>query len=516
MERHPGNPSAQSVSLVSQLTTIIESAPTAIVMADQRGSIALVNREVEILFGYSREELLGKSVEIFVPERFRGPHPALREGFSKNPHARRMGAGRDLFGVRKDGSEFPVEIGLNPVETEKGTFVVSVIVDITERKRSEELFRATIESAPTAMIMIDKGGKMVLANAEAVRLFGYTQQELLGQPVELLVPERFRRAHPGLRSGFFGNPHARRMGAGRDLFGARKDGTEFPIEIGLNPVETQQGSFVLSAIVDITERKRMEDALRNVNDELERRVTERTAQLARTNEAMERSNIELQQFAYIASHDLQAPLRSIAGFVQLLQQDYGGKLDARADEWIRRTVDNTQFMQTLIHDLLSYSQVESRARPFAPVPCNQVFDESVSVLEGSIAEAKAVVARDELPTVIGDRPQLVQLMLNLIANAIKYHGAAAPRVQVSARKGDGEWIFSVADNGIGIPPKHHEKIFEIFRRLHTRHAYPGTGIGLAVCRRVVHRHEGRIWVDSEPGRGSTFHFTIPDIKGGNL
>jgi PAS domain S-box-containing protein len=372
---------------------------------------------------------------------------------------------------------------------------------------------AIIESIPTALVMIDKLGAIVLVNKEAENVFGYSREELLGLSIESLVPLRFRGNHPGMRQGFHANPQARRMGVGRDLFALRKDGTEFPVEIGLNPIDTESEHYILSAILDITERKRMEEVLRDLNEDLEKRVEARTRELAHANAALERSNIELKQFAYIASHDLQAPLRSISGFVQLLKQDYGGKLDPQADEWIRRATDSAQYMQTLIQDLLSYSQVDSRARPFSETDCNRAFDEAVGLLEGSIRDAGASVTREELPAIMGDRSQLVQLFVNLLSNGIKYHGDEAPRVHASSEAAGPEWIFSIRDNGIGIAPKHHERIFDIFQRLHTRRAYPGTGIGLAVCRRVVEHHGGIIGVESIPGQGAVFRFTIPIQKG---
>jgi light-regulated signal transduction histidine kinase (bacteriophytochrome) len=198
--------------------------------------------------------------------------------------------------------------------------------------------------------------------------------------------------------------------------------------------------------------------------------------------------------------------------VQLLKQDYAAKLDPQAEEWIRRTVDSTQYMQTLIKDLLSYSQVDSRARPFADVDCDQAFEEAVGMLDGSIRDAGAAVTHDPMPTVMGDKSQLVQLFMNLVSNAVKYHGTEPPRVHGSAARDGNGWRFTIRDNGIGIAPKHYDRIFEIFQRLHTRRAYPGTGIGLAVCRRVVQHHGGTIGVRSEPGLGSEFHFTIPDRK----
>ena len=483
---------AASTRTIAQLTAIIDLVPTAIVMVDGQGKIALTNAQAGHLFGYTSAELNGEMVDILVPHRFRAGHPELRAGFINNPKARPMGAGRDLFGLRKDGSEFPIEIGLNPVATEEGLFVVSAIVDISERKRLEGRFRATVESAPTAMLMIDEAGSIVLVNTETERLFGYGREELLRQKVEVLIPERLRSGHPGLRTQYFASPEARRMGAGRDLFGLRKDGSEFPIEIGLNPVRTDEGLFVLSAIVDISERKRQAEALRHAN------------------EALERSNIELQRFAFVASHDLQTPMRSIASFVELLQSTYADKLDAQANDWIRRTNQSIKHLQIIVRDLLEYSRVDSQAHPFHLVSVREVFDNAVSLLDASVRESRAEVTCGELPTVMGEHSQLVQLMLNLIGNGLKYRGKEPPQIHVSAERKSNGWTIAVRDNGIGIAPKHHEKIFEIFQRLHDQQEYPGTGIGLAVCRRVVHRHGGKIWVESEFGRGSVFYFTIAE------
>jgi PAS domain S-box-containing protein len=477
---------------VEELAAIIDSVPTAIVMVDREGVISLVNAQTERLFGYSRAELVGETVDVLVPYRFRSGHPALQRGFLSQPTARPMGAGRDLFGLRKDGTEFPIEIGLNPINTEHGFFVVSAIVDISDRKRLEARFRMTVESAPTAMVMIDQAGTMVLVNTETERIFGYERDELLGQKVEVLIPDRFRPGHPRLRAQYFGSSDARRMGAGRDLFGLRKDRSEFPIEIGLNPVKTDEGLFVLSAIVDISERRRQTEDLR------------------RSNEALERSNVELQRFAYFVSHDLQTPLRSIASFVELLQSTYGGKLDGRGNDWIDRTIGSVHYLQTLIKDLLAYSRVDSQTQPFVRVRFKDVVTDALSLLDASIRESSAEITTSDAPDVLGDRAQLVQLMMNLIGNAIKYRGPSTPRIHVSAALAadETEWIFSVQDNGIGIAQRHYDRIFEIFKRLHDGQEYPGTGIGLAICRRVVHRHGGRIWVESEPGRGSTFSFTL--------
>ncbi|HNJ40779.1 MAG TPA: PAS domain S-box protein, partial [Acidobacteriota bacterium] len=223
----------------------VEAAPNAMVMVDKQGKIVLVNSQTEILFGYPRQELIGQRVEILVPERYRQSHPTYRNDFFSSPQARPMGAGRDLYGRRKDGQEMAIEIGLNPLITEEGSFVLASIIDITERKRAEEKFRVAVEAAPNAMVMVDKQGKIVLVNSQTEILFGYPRQELINHHLEMLVPERYRQGHPTYRNDFFINPHARPMGAGRDLYGRRKDGQEIAIEIGLNPLITEEGAFVL-------------------------------------------------------------------------------------------------------------------------------------------------------------------------------------------------------------------------------------------------------------------------------
>jgi light-regulated signal transduction histidine kinase (bacteriophytochrome) len=281
----------------------------------------------------------------------------------------------------------------------------------------------------------------------------------------------------------------------RDEVFWRKDHSSFPVAYTSTPIK--EDSKLVGAVVtfrDITERKLAEE------------------NLARAMADLARSNAELEQFAYIASHDLQEPLRMVASFVQLLGQRYKGKLDGDADDFINYAVDGANRMQILINDLLAYSRVGRRGKEFKEVSCEIVLDQAMSNLQNLIEQSGAVVTRNSLPVVKGDDIQLMQLFQNLIGNAIKFSRDRAPHIQVAAERRVDDWCFYVRDNGIGIESEYFERIFSIFQRLHDRRQYPGTGIGLAICKKVVEHHGGRIWVESEPGTGSTFYFTLPAQK----
>ncbi len=479
----------------SQLRQVIDSAPSGMIMVNNLGQIVLVNTQIENLFGYLRQELIGESIEILVPHAARGKHPAYREGFFAAPKARSMGVGRDLYGLRKDGSEIPVEIGLNPVVTDGIQFVLASVVDITERKRAEDRLRITIEASPSGMIMVDAEGKIVLVNSQVERLFGYSRDELLGNLIEMLVPAAARQKHPEHRTAFLKDPHVRSMGMGRDLYAVRKDGMEFPVEIGLNPLMSQGERFVLASIVDITERKKAEELLQE-------KVVE-----------LQRSNEDLQQFAYVCSHDLQEPLRVISNFTQLLAKRYTGKvLDDDAHEFIDFTLDATKRMHQLINDLLLYSRVETKGKTFEEIDSRRIVDIALSNLSVAIQEADAEVIYTDLPKIKGDSSQLVQLFQNLLGNAIKFRSNKKPLIEIKVVPSADMWQFTVKDNGLGFDMKYAERIFVIFQRLHERESYSGSGIGLAVCKKIVERHNGRLWADSSPGQGTSFHFTLPTVR----
>lgn len=351
------------------------------------------------------------------------------------------------------------------------------------RELAERRFRLVVEASPTGILMVDDQGVITLVNRRVEDLFGYARDELLGQGVGLLVPQSRRDGHGVHLAGYFRTATARAMGAGRDLHGRRKDGSEMPIEIGLVPIETGEGRFALASIVDISERKRAEDELR-------------------------RSNHDLEQFAYIASHDLQEPLRMVANYTGLLGDRYRGRLDDKADRYIHYAVDGAKRMQALITDLLSFSRVGARAAVLLPVDASKVMAQLLDMLRRSDPEHAACIEVGPLPWVLAEEAQLKQVFQNLITNAIKFRSERPLRIVVTATRDDGMWRLTVADNGIGFDPRYAERIFQMFQRLHDRGHYDGSGIGLAIVQRIVERHGGQVWAESTPGEGSRIGFSI--------
>jgi PAS domain S-box-containing protein len=477
---------------------LLEAAPDAMVVVNQRGEIVLLNVQAENQFGYSRDELLGQKVKNIIPEGFAERLIADGTRSAAEALAQQIGTGIELIARRKDGSEFPIEIMLSPLESAEGTLVTAAIRDISVRKAAERhlaqmegRYRGLLEAAPDAMVVVNKGGQIVLLNVQAEKQFGYRRDELIGQKVKNIIPEGFaeRLVADALRSTE--DALAQQIGTGIELTARRKDRSEFPIEIMLSPLESSEGILVTAAVRDITARKKAE------------------AHLLQNVEELNRSNEELGQFAYIASHDLQEPLRMVASYTQLLSRRYKGKLDADADDFIAFAVDGANRMQRLIQDLLAYSRVGTKGQEMIEISSDSALQQALLNLRATIEESGAEVTHDTLPNVLADEMQLTQLFQNLLGNAIKYQNTGTPRVHISvSANGGAKWKFSIKDNGLGIDPQYFERIFGMFQRLHKREEFAGTGIGLAICKKIVERHGGNISVESEPGKGSTFSFDL--------
>jgi PAS domain S-box-containing protein len=461
----------------------------AIFMMDPRGQIVSWNAGAERIKGYKADQIIGRNFSCFFPpediER-RRPEEILRMTAAGGRHEEQG------MRVRKDGSRFLASVTFTALRDPAGNLrgFSEFSHDLSESKESGAKYRGLLEAAPDAMVVVNQGGEIVLLNVQAEKQFGYRRDELVGQKVKNIIPEGFaeRLIADGLRSAE--DALAQQIGTGIELIARRKDGSEFPIELMLSPLGSAEGILVTAAIRDITTRKKAEANL-----------LQKVAELNRSNE-------ELGQFAYIASHDLQEPLRMVASYTQLLSRRYKGKLDSDADEFIAFAVDGAGRMQRLIQDLLAYSRVGTQGSNLLDISSEEALQQALLNLRGAIKESGALVTHDPLPTVLADEMQLTQLFQNLVGNAIKYQGPGVPKVHITARNSGKKWSFSVQDNGLGIEPQYFERIFGMFQRLHKREAFAGTGIGLAICKKIVEQHGDSISVESQPGQGSTFRFAL--------
>jgi len=500
----------------------------AIYTLDPLGRVLTWNLGAERIKGYAESEIIGRDFSCFfsADDQQAGKPAALLISASVDGTCRDEG-----WRKRKNGTRFWANSLITALLGPDGAVCGFTKITRDETavhetaqllQHSEERFRTLVGGLKEhAVYMLDPLGNVVSWNEGAERIKQYHADEIIGKNFSVFFTTEDQQ---------LGKPACElSLAASFGLFEeegwrVRKDGTRFWAAIALTALRGPQNTLTGFAKVTKDESRRhavsleLGNALKQAGlveaqlhvqaTRLEAHVAERTAELKKANAALEHSNIELQRFAYIASHDLQTPLRSVASFVQLLDATYTEQLDDRARDWFRRTSQAIRHMQILTNDLLEYAKLNAQAAPFRTVAMREVLDDVVSLLDASILESRAVVTCGGMPTVMADRSQVVHLLLNLIGNAIKYRGVDSPCVQVAAQKVGLEWIFSVRDNGIGIAPKYHQKIFEIFQRLHDQSEYPGTGIGLAVCRRVIQRHGGRLWVESSPGRGSTFFFTL--------
>jgi PAS domain S-box-containing protein len=641
---------------------LFENAPDAVILVDSTGGVIQANAQTELMFGFARAELIGQKIEMLLPERFRAGHGAHLAAYFAAPRTRAMGAGLELFGRNKDGRELPVDIMLSPLETEDGIQTLATIRDITSRKRTEAALRKNqqiserlFENAPDATILVDNTGKVVRANAQVETVFRCPRAEVIGKSVEQLMPPRYRPRHGEHLARYFANPHLRAMGAGIELFALRSDGTEFPVDIMLSPIETEQGRQSLAVIRDITDRKRVEqmhlqfralfesapgsylvlkpdltiaavsdaylkatmtkreeilgrglfdvfpdnpsdpaatgvsnlrsslkrvlqnktsdtmaiqkydvrrpdgtfeerywspvnsavlgadgeieylvhrvedvtdfikhkqvpdgagpDSLRTRMEQMEAEVFRSSHDVQAANERLREANQELEAFSYSVSHDLRAPLRHIDGFVDRLNKSASLKEDEKSRRYLNIISQSARHMGNLIDDLLVFSRMGRTEMREVKVNLDDLIQQAIDGMSQELERRNVVFKRGPLPEVRGDPAMLQQVLANLLGNAVKYtRTRERAEIEISCSETPQEFTVSVRDNGVGFDMEYSQKLFGVFQRLHRAEEFEGTGIGLANVRRIIHRHGGRTWAESKLNEGATFYFTLPKKK----
>ena len=467
----------------------------------------LANTQAEKSFGYTREELIGQSIDMLVPERSRAKHHHDIAGYIAAPRVRMMNNGLELFARRRDGSEFPVDISLTPISTNDGMLVVSEIRDITWRKQAEQelranetRFRAVVDTANDAVITAGSHRNILYFNPAAERIFGYAAREVLGKPITLLMPGRFHHAHEEGFKRFLATGEAHVVGRTVELTGKRKDSSEFPLELSLANWRVEGEVFFTGIVRDMTLRHESERQIRELNEHLEQRAVE-----------LETVNQELEAFSYSVSHDLRAPLRAVDGFSRLLEQEYRARLDTEGLRLLTVVRDNSRKMGALIDDLLTFSRLGRKPVQGAAFDMRGLVEEALSEILTGTEIPRPEVDVASLPNAWGDRALLKQVWLNLLANAVKYSSKASqPRITVGGRIDGDECVYHVQDNGVGFDMRYSDKLFGVFQRLHGPEQFPGTGVGLAIVKRVVVKHGGRVWAEGKPNEGASFFFSLPN------
>jgi len=477
--------------------SLFEEAPVAYHEIDTNGIVRRVNHTECELLGFTRAEMLGHAIWEFLASQ---DQSASRDRIRSKMRFPGPIAPSEREFVQRDGVSLTLEVHENHILDHEGQVVGirTTMLDITSRKRvekaeegqrqSEEKYRRFFEEDVAANYIATPGGRLLACNPAFLAMFGFNSaEEARTCPVASLYPR------PEARQAFLDLLTQRRQLRYKELELRRTDGRTIYVIENATGTFDERGELteIRGHLIDVTDRRLKEEAL------------------ARKTEELARSNAELEQFAYVASHDLQEPLRMVSSYTQLLAKRYKGRLGQDADEFIEFAVDGAKRMQALINDLLGYSRVGTRGGEFQATSSEAAVASASRNLRAAIEESGATICSESLPTVVADPTQLVQLFQNLIGNAIKYRDSAPPEIRVACEECPAELRFTVQDNGIGIDPRYAGRIFQIFQRLHHKKDYPGTGIGLAVCKKIVERHGGRIWVESQPGQGATFCFTIP-------
>lgn len=473
--------------------------PDALIIINNQGRIILVNSQTEKLFGYVRTELLGENVEILMPERYRHNHAHHRDNYFVTPKVRSMGADLELFGIKKNGTEFPVEISLSPLKTDEGIFALAAIRDITPRKKADAKFKTILEATPDCLVVINNEGKIVLVNDRTEQLFGYKPNELIEQYIECLIPQRFHGNHVGHRTNYFTKPRIRPMGAGQELYGQHKKGHEFPVAISLSPLETEEGMLALAAVRDISKQKELEQQLFNQNKELELQNRLKTEFLANM------------------SHDIRTPLTGVVGMSKLLEEKVEDANQKQYAQWLGESGKQVLNMLNVILDTVSAESVNEATLREEPFELHQVVQEILQLIRPSTItkgiELKTQIDENAPPCLISDHLKLRRILLNLMGNAIKFTKAGHITIEVKLLKRMKAHVllhFAVADTGMGIPYELQDKVFDkFFRGTPSRKGlYRGHGLGLHIASSYANLLGGEILLTSKPGEGTTFYFDL--------
>lgn len=483
---------------LARLAAIVDSSQDAIIGKALDGVVTSWNRGAEQLYGYSAEEVVGRSIGIIIPPDRPGEMPSIYDRIARGEGVQNFETRR----VAKDGRELDVSLTVSPIRDARGDIIGASAIarDMTEHKRlaealreSEDRHRTIVDTAVDGIITIDDRGLVESLNPSAERMFGYAAGEVLGQNLKMLMPAPYRDVHDGYLSRYRKTGERRIIGIGREVEGRRKDGTTFPLELSVSEVERGKRRQYVGIVRDISERKRAEE------------------ELARHTDALARSNAELEDFTHVVSHDLKEPLRGIEAFSTFLEEEYSQTLDDQGRRYIDVLRGSAIRMRELIDDLLKLSRVGRSEPEYVRYPMESLLEEVAENMEFALKEKSATLqVEPDLPTITCDPLRLRQVFENLISNAIKYCDKREPAIRVSSTEDAGFYTFTVADNGPGIDPRYHDKIFEVFQRLVHREEHAGTGIGLAICKKIVEGHGGKVWVESDgQGNGSTFFFSIP-------
>jgi PAS domain S-box-containing protein len=489
----------------ARFRAVTETASDAVVSADRNGMIRYFNPGAERIFGYKAEEALGRPLTLLMPERFRQAHSEGLQRYVATRDARVVGRTIQITGRRQDGEEFPIDLALASSDIGHDLFFTAIIRDITARAEAEQQLRASeaqfrdlLQSAPDAVLITDDAGRIELVNAETERLFGYKREELIGRNIEILVPARYRTRHVDHRNGYIAAARTRSMGAGLELYGVRKDGGEFPVSVSLSPTQTDRGLKVFCDVRDIADQRASESKIQDLN----RRLQQDNAELAAVNK-------ELEAFSYSVSHDLRAPLRAIDGFSQALMEDAGPLLNGEHHSHLNRVRQAAQRMGLLIDDLIKLARVTRAELKIADVDLTAIAQLTATGLQDSAPERQAEIIIAPSLHAKGD-PTLMQVALdNLMNNSWKFTAPRAPaKIEFGRTQIEGRPVYYVRDNGVGFDMSYASKMFGAFQRFHDAREFAGTGIGLATVQRIIHKHGGRIWAESQPGNGATFYFTL--------